>query len=85
MATKSKNTISCRCGNKHEIEGHPASIGNRIIDGWNVAITMNMGVINLCPTCYERTKVLAKEIYQLTGSWYVSLAHLSDKDDDDEE
>jgi len=85
MTEQTKTTIACRCGSKHEIEGHPSSIGNRIVDGWNVAVTMNMGIINLCPPCYARTQELAEEIYQLTGSRYVSLAHLSDKDDEDDE
>ena len=83
MDTKTKTTITCKCGKSHEIEGNASVIGNRIVDGWNVAVTMNMGIINLCPTCYERTQALAEEIYQLTGSRYVSLAHLSDDDDDE--
>lgn len=85
MATQHKSTITCKCGNEHQIEGHPSAIGNRIVNGWNVAVTMDMDIINLCPACYARTQELAEEIYQLTGSRYVSLAHLSDKEDEDDE
>lgn len=83
MTAEKKSTITCKCGNSHQIEGTPSAIGNRIVDGWNVAVTMNMDIINLCPVCYERTKVLAEEIYQLTSSRHVSLAHLSDTDDEE--
>lgn len=76
MIETTRNTITCKCGNSHEIEGHVASAGARMVDGWNVVITMNNQIIDLCPSCYHKAKELAKELTSLTGNRYVSVSHL---------
>jgi len=71
-----QQTLTCHCGHEENIGSDVTLSSNVLGAGWGVLPTFDGKLIKVCPTCYTRTKELANEMYQLTGSRYISLSNL---------
>lgn len=71
-----QQTLTCHCGCEENIGSDVTSSHNVLKAGWGVLPTFDGKLIKVCPICFARAKELANEMYQLTGSRYISLSNL---------